>query len=353
MRCFVLLLAVALSACGAAPPAIPDDAGRPPLDTDAGAALDAGASADGGPATDAGTGDAGAFDPDGRLPVEFFDNEVMDSRRSRAIAYRIYFSPEARGALPVAVFSHGGDGAQNAHTRLGHFGTEWASAGFLAIHLNHLPSAGFVQHLVDRPADVTHLLDRLAAGTLPLPPALRATADLSRVAHGGHSYGAYTTHALAGGRFLHGSAFGDARIKAIIPISPQGPGNFGAYDNGPSDNTWGDIALPALHLVGGLEKDGPINEPMRMTDWRLQPFLRSPSTPDRFLAVIPGQDHNDMVAGSPEVQRFILLSTRRFLQVFLLGRAELVCDIAFARAPAGTDSRRKTDPLTGLARGCR
>jgi hypothetical protein len=187
-----LIITLGVCACGSPSPRRPDAGAEPADARDAGLADagpgDGGHVVDGG--TDAGLSDAGAFDADARLPVQSFDAEVVDAQRSRAIAYRVYFSPEATGPLPIAVFSHGGDGAMDAHTRLGHFGTEWASAGFLAIHLNHRPSSGFVQHLVDRPADVTHLLDRLATGTLPLPPALRGTPDFTRVAHGGHSYGA-------------------------------------------------------------------------------------------------------------------------------------------------------------------
>lgn len=186
--------------------------------------------------------------PPATFAVRVFDGRVTDPKRSREIAYRLYWPDGATGPLPVLLFSHGGDGNTTGHTVAPHLGTEWAKHGFLAIHLNHRPSATILQHERDRPADVSYVLDRLEAGSLPLPPGLAGTADLSRVGHAGHSWGAYTSHAVGGAVFDQGS-FRDPRIRAIAPISPQGPGGFGAFDRGPDDNSWKDVPVPAYTLV--------------------------------------------------------------------------------------------------------
>jgi hypothetical protein len=284
--------------------------------------------------------------------VASFDGQFIDTTRSRAIAYRAYYPSDRTGPLPIVLFSHGGDGSTNGHLQLGHFGSSWAAAGYLAIHLNHLPSATITQHYRDRPADVTATLDRLANRSLALPDDIAQRADLTRVAHAGHSWGAYTAYAVGGARYTHGR-YGDPRIRALIPISPQGPGGFGAYDNGPGDNTWREVALPALILVGDLERNGPLGNPQQQTDWRLYPYLRGPANPDRFLAVLPGQNHGDMAGGpSADAQATLLGNTRRFLQVYLEGRTDLACDVLRVAPMAGSDRRAKTDPAQGLTRAC-
>jgi dienelactone hydrolase len=285
------------------------------------------------------------------MPVRTFDGTIADLRRNRTIAYRVYYPAGWRGPLPIVLFSHGGDGSTNGHTQLGHFGTEWASAGFLALHLNHLPSATISRHYSDRPADVTVMLDHLEARTLPLPTDLVGTPDVTRIAHAGHSWGAYTAHAVGGARFTHGQ-YRDPRVRAIIPISPQGPGGFGAYDNGPADNSWRELPVPSLVLVGADEKNGPLGDPQQLPDWRLYPYERAPAAPARFLAVLPGQDHGDMAGGQEPAQRFLRRNTRRFLQVFLQGREALVCDIGVLAPIPGNDLRRKSDPTWNAARAC-
>lgn len=222
------------------------------------------------------------------MPTRTFDGSLTDVRRTRTIAYRVYYPAGWRGPLPVVLFSHGGDGSTNGHTQLGHFGTEWASTGFLAVHLNHLPSATISQHDADRPADVTAILDRLEARSLPLP----------------------------------------------------------------ADNSWRELSIPSFVLVGADEKNGPLGDPQQLTDWRLYPYERAPAAPARFLAVLPGQGHGAMAGGAEPAQRYLRLNTRRFLQVFLQGREALVCDIGRLTLIPGTDLRRKTDPSWSAVREC-
>jgi hypothetical protein len=288
--------------------------------------------------------------PPETFDVGVFDGRVTDASRSREIAYRLYWPEAATGPLPVLLFSHGGDGNTTGHTVAPHLGTEWAKHGFLAIHLNHRPSATILQHERDRPADVSFVLDRLEAGSLPLPPGLAGTPDLSRVGHSGHSWGAYTSHAVGGAVFDQGT-FRDRRIKAIAPISPQGPGGFGAFDRGPDDNSWKDVPVPAYTLVGSLEKDGSVGGGNAMPDWRLYPFNRYRVPPDRFLSVLPGQDHGDMVNGPPEVQAFVARNTRLFFEVYVAGRTAGACDVGFLSALPGTDTRHKGGP-EGLVAAC-
>jgi hypothetical protein len=285
------------------------------------------------------------------LVGEFVDG-VTDDVRGREISYTAYYPEAFTGAAAVVLVSHGGQGSARGHTSLGHLGGHYASRGYLAIHIGHRTSPSNLEHRRDRPADVSFLLDRLEDGTLPLPAGFEGTADTSRVGHVGHSWGAYTAHAVGGGEFEHGS-FRDPRILAICPISPQGPEGFGAYDNGPDDNTWGEMEIPAFNLLGEVEKNGPVGDLQKMEDWRLQPFLRYPAVGDKYLAVLPGQNHGQMGgSGSDEVKAYIAVNTGLFLDVYVRGRADSVCEIGQFGIRPTIDFRRKFDPTSGLPREC-
>ncbi|MBN1774425.1 MAG: hypothetical protein JXB32_24410, partial [Deltaproteobacteria bacterium] len=205
---------------------------------------------------------------DGPFPVGVWDGTITDPERAREIAYRVYYPEGLASRAPVVLVSHGGDGSTNGHLQLAHLGNEFARSGYLSIHLNHLPSTTLMQHRLDRPADVSFVLDRLEDGSLPMPPAFAGEADLDRVGHTGHSWGAYTSHAVGGALFDQGS-FRDERIRAICPLSPQGPGQFGSFDRGPDDNSWREVAVPAYNFVGGDERDGSAGGGIEMPDWRL------------------------------------------------------------------------------------
>lgn len=258
--------------------------------------------------------------------VVTLDGEMIDASRDRAIPYRVYAPTELGGDVPVVLVSHGGRGSSVGYTRGGHLGSTFAAGGFVAIHVGHLTSA-IAQHNFDRPGDVTAVLDELEAGRLDLPNEFRGRPDLRRVGHVGHSWGAYTGHALGGADY--GAAFTDDRIDAIAPISPQGAGQFGGFDNGPDDNTWASVEIPAYNLIGGDEVDGNVAGTIIETGWRLTPFERYPSIGDKFVTVIDGQGHSNMWNdGSRDVEAFIAGEILEFLDVYVAGGHAIdACDI--------------------------
>jgi predicted dienelactone hydrolase len=192
------------------------------------------------------------------------------------------------------------------------------------------------------------VLDALERGDVALPPEFSGTLDLLRIGHMGHSWGAYTAHAVGGATFDQG-VFTDARIRAIVPISPQGAGQFGAFDRGATENTWFTVAIPAYTLVGGAEKDGSANGAIEQPDWRLTPFERYRPAPDKHLSVVPGQDHDDMAGGGDAATRtFNAANARVFFEAYLRERAECACVIGTVAAPEGLDHRRKFEPGSAL-----
>lgn len=283
-------------------------------------------------------------------PVVVTDGEIVDPTRNRRIPYRMYTSAAASGPTPVILVSHGGFGSDTGYTRGEHLGSTFATHGFVALHVGHLPSEVDARQLTDRPADVSFVLDRMADGTIQLPPG--AVADLERVGHTGHSFGAYTSHAVGGATY--GQTFTDRRIDAIAPISPQGAGQFGAFDNGGADTTWQSVDIPAYDLVGGAEVDtnviGTIDEP----GWRLTPFERYPGTRDTFLTVLDGLDHQDMWnTGSDDVERFVAGAITQFFEVYVAGATDVdPCTIGRPWPEVSATTTRRVGSLDSRLVGC-
>jgi hypothetical protein len=145
--------------------------------------------------------------------------------------------------------------------------------------------------------------------------------------------------------------FRDPRVRAIAPISPQGPGQFGSFNRSPADNTWVSVDVPAFTLVGGAEKDGSEGGDTMMTDWRLFPYF-SYRLADHFLAVIPGQNHSQMGnAGSAEVNDFVAKNTRLFFEVYLRD-APSACAIGTLASITDTDLRRMAGEQSSRLAGC-
>jgi hypothetical protein len=309
----------------------------------------------GGPGTDPpppGGGGSTACDGSTTSTVGRAEGELVDSSRGRTIPYRLYYPQGVDCKAAVILVSHGGNNSPNGHLQLEHLGTEYASAGFLAVHIGHRASTNAQQHLIDRPADVSFVIDALADESLAMPAGFGGQPDLDAIGHAGHSYGAYTAHAVGAAAFTQGS-FTDARVRAIAPISPQGPGQFGAFDNSATDNSWHNVPLPAYNLVGSLEKDGDASGGFIAPDWRLVPFERYSDAADRFLSVVPGQNHSQMGNdGSAEVKAFIAVNTRAFFDAYLRGRSSAACSVGTTQALAETQNTRKAAQAASAISGC-
>ena len=169
-----------------------------------------------------------------------------DEQRGRDVPVTIYAPADAVRALPVVVFSHGIGEDRDSYEWLGR---ALAERGFLTVHLTHAGTdravleRGYLQlyravkrkeNWVNRPLDVSFVLDRLAADP---------RADMTRVAVVGHSAGAFTAFAVAGLQMAGGS-LRDRRVRVVIPISmPRIDGVVipGGYDA---------IDIPVLNMTG-------------------------------------------------------------------------------------------------------
>lgn len=222
---------------------------------------------------------------------------LHDPGRNRDVPVKVYYPADGAGAWPVVIFSHGLGGSREGY---GYIGEALASHGYVAIHMTHLGSdtsiflnsrnvraelsrvAADPANLVNRPADVSFVIDRLE-GLNTDDPELKGKIDSKTVGVAGHSFGAYTVLACIGQTFPAAKSFLDPRISAACAISSPTPAN----PNANLDRAYAGIKIPCLHMTGTLD-DLP-NGRSKAADRRI-PFDHSPS-PDTYLLTLAGGDH--------------------------------------------------------------
>ncbi|MGC1267860.1 MAG: hypothetical protein WA853_16370 [Candidatus Acidiferrum sp.] len=239
------------------------------------------------------------------IVTEVPDVVLHDAKRNRDVHLRVFY-PNDPGLYPVIVFSHDEGSSQNCCDALTR---HWATYGYVTLQTSQVDAGmehgnGRVQDAdslkaprdaVDnsaewesRPRDVSFVLDSLATlqGRVP---ALAGKIDADHIGVGGHSMGAFTADALAGALVdlpgHPGVNFGDSRVKAVLLLSPQGPGEFGL-----TTHSWDHVTLPLLSVTGSLDmganKQGP--------EWREIPFERS-APGDKYEVFVQGANHLSFV----------------------------------------------------------
>ncbi len=236
---------------------------------------------------------------------EVEDLVLHDAKRDKDLHMRIFY-PNDAGKNPVIVFSHGAGGSQTCCDGLTH---HWASYGYVTIQPTHDDSAvqrrnqgeeniRFIQAVRDalkkpalwesRPLDISYVLDVLHSLEKRVP-GLLGKIDTDRIGVGGHSMGSYTTEAIAGALIdlpgHPGRNFADPRVKAVLCLSPQGPGQFGL-----NDRSFDRISLPYMGMTGSLDSLGPVASPA----WHKTPFERS-QPGDKYHLFIEGANHMSFI----------------------------------------------------------
>ena len=236
----------------------------------------------------------------GPLAVARVDYDWQDAARRRAVPVRVHYPTKGDGPCPVIVFSHGLGGTREGY---GYLGRHWASYGYVSVHVQHLGSddaawrgqddklAAMKRSLADpanainRPKDVSFVVDELAKLN-PAAGPLKGRLDLKRLAIAGHSFGAWTTLAAAGMRFVRPGggdlAAGDPRFVAAMPMSPPVIPRPEVYDR-----TYGGIRLPTYHLTGTADQS-LISD--TKPEQRRIPFDHGAGDP-RYLLILKDGDH--------------------------------------------------------------
>ncbi len=248
---------------------------------------------------------------------------LNDQQRNRKILVDVYLPTPLHkvnlgkpNSIPVVVVSHG---LAASRTDYADFGEHLASYGFVAALIQHPGSdteqvqallsgrasdVFQVSEFIDRPADISFLLDELERRNLTEFEGLLNT---NQVGVAGYSFGAYTALAIAGAeidfenlqadcsarfdspnlaRLFQCRAlelprkqyhFRDERVKAIMPINPVNSSIFG-------ERSLSQINIPLLWKTSGEDKVTPVAwEQVRSFTWL--------TTPHKYLLLAEGDHH--------------------------------------------------------------
>ena len=273
-----------------------------------------------------------------RYQVETLRYEWFDASRNRRVPVKIYYPKTAAGAFPVIIFSHGLGGSRDGYEYLGR---HWAASGYVSVHVQHIGSdsrvwqdaapgetmenmrhaAANVSNITNRPLDISFAIDQLEKLNKSDSP-LKQRLDLTRIGVAGHSFGAFTTLAVAGETFV--TPFGkrlsalDPRIKAAIPMSSPVQKNKAFFDE-----SYRSIKIPCFHMTGTLDAS-PIGDTSPKE--RRIPFDHSRNS-DQFLVTFNGGDHmvfsgrgrlNEKTTDK-EFQKLICIGSTAFWDAYLTG----------------------------------
>jgi predicted dienelactone hydrolase len=241
---------------------------------------------------------ARAYENPGPFAVATVLYDWTDSSRSRPVPVKVYYPKTGKGPFPVIVFSHGLGGSRENYE---YIGRHWASHGYVSVHVQHLGSDDAVwrgsanpardmaraaadpHNALARPLDVTFVLNQIEKLNRTASP-FKGRLNLKAMGMAGHSFGAWTTLAVAGQVFGRARelSLADPRVKAGIDMSPPVPGNGQDLDR-----AYGGIKIPILHMTGTLD-DSPIGD--TQAGERRIPFDHIRGV-DQYLVTFEGGDH--------------------------------------------------------------
>ncbi|MCM2314797.1 MAG: hypothetical protein NDJ92_06555 [Thermoanaerobaculia bacterium] len=187
---------------------------------------------------------------------------LHDPARDRDVPIKVYAPKSGEAPFPVIIFSHGLGSSRQGYVYLGR---EWASRGFVSIHVQHVASDSELmrtkgrwkifraaynsEEYADRPRDVSFVIDVMEARAAGAEGGeIWRKLDLARVGVGGHSYGAHTALTLVGMLVnfpdVGARSFRDERVKAALILSPP------TMDWSPNLRDFEAIDVPTMHMSG-------------------------------------------------------------------------------------------------------
>ena len=203
-------------------------------------------------------------------PVPYVDETWQDARRQRAVPVRIRWPSSLAPAdgWPVVIYSHGLGGSRAGGEV---WGSAWAAAGFLVLHLQHagsdfdavmqalvksrsragLQEVASAQQLLARIDDVVFAIDEIARrknDDRAIDKAWRFVRT-DGVGVAGHSFGAHTALGVGGQAYPQRGALREPRIAALVAFSPTLPAA------GDAVRAFTAIQRPTLCLTGTRDDD--------------------------------------------------------------------------------------------------
>lgn len=256
------------------------------------------------------------------------DFDWVDPARSRPVPARLHWPADvAPGSrVPLIVFSHGLGGSRRGYSYLGRY---WSARGIASLHVQHAGSdsslwAGNPLAVVDRlqraaheseararALDLRFALDRMLSGPHG------AQLDRRRIVAAGHSYGANTALLAVGARVMRDGRWieaPDPRFAAAIVISA--PPFYGEPDLA---SVLGKITVPTLHVTATKDVIQIPGYHSPAAD-RLEVF-NAIATPRKLLAVFEGGSHSIFtdrsLTGGPALNPKVKLATAELTLAFL------------------------------------
>jgi hypothetical protein len=232
------------------------------------------------------------------------DAAVHDPARNRDIHVRLRF-PKAGGNFPVIVFSPDHGESQDEQLI-----RDWTSHGYVIVQLTRVTAlrpqqtvvvervqlkraihnTANVSPSVAGPLDVTSVIDSLAALQTRFP-AIRGKLDTVHIGVAGNGAGAVAAEAIAGallalpGRPLANLA--DPRVRAVLCISPQGPGQSGFVEH-----SFDQLVLPYLGITS-IRDAAPSR--FAAAAWHKAPFERS-QPGDKYELFVRGDAESSLIS---------------------------------------------------------
>lgn len=269
-----------------------------------------------------------------------------DAKRDRDVPAKFYYPKEGAGPFPVIIFSHGLGGSREYYEYLGR---HWAGCGYVSVHITHIGSddgvwkegpiaertkalqkaAANISNALNRPPDGQFAIDQVEKMNVDETSPLKGRLDLKSIAVAGHSFGGFTTLALAGETFVlplgMSKRYDEPRIKAAIQMSAPAPANRRDVDK-----AFASITIPVMHMTG--TKDFLEILPQTTAADRRIPFDHM-SGSETCLVIFNDGDHfifsgRERMAATPEkhaqdaaFQKLICAGTTAFWDAYLKGNA--------------------------------
>ncbi len=255
---------------------------------------------------------------DGPYDVGVTTIQVVDEARDRALTVDVWFplAPGTTGALnqytlfpgvyyespaavaadpsaiapdgpfPLVMYSHGSGGLRYIHSS---FTESIASHGYIVMAPDHTGNTAVERLLgssdstdviaANRPLDISAVIDAALDSNHPTAGAFTASIDTENIAATGHSFGGYTTYALASGVTVAGVEIApDTRIDALITLAPA------TGETLLTNEQLASISLPSMIIVGTDDRTTPIDPNVE------RPWALSPASP-KFRVELLAAEH--------------------------------------------------------------
>ncbi|MGB0113051.1 MAG: dienelactone hydrolase family protein [Ilumatobacteraceae bacterium] len=168
------------------------------------------------------------------------------------------------GPFPLVVYSHGSGGLRYIASS---YTEAIASHGYIVVAPDHTGNTAvdqlvgtqvdFAVNALNRPNDVEAVINAMLDPTNVETGAFVASVDPEEIAVTGHSFGGFTSLAMAGGYSNDlGTFAADPRVDAIIPLAPATGDDSGRLM---SDADLEAISVPTLVMVGTADESTPID----------------------------------------------------------------------------------------------